>query len=48
MNVQQKRISYSPTDGLSYNPSEQKYWDKIALDKEIEREFDIKQKEEDL
>jgi len=41
MNVQQKIISFSPTDGLSYNPSEQKYWDKIALDKEIERTYEI-------
>jgi len=41
MNDQQKIISYSPTDGLTYNPGEKKYWDKIALDKEIERTFEI-------
>ena len=30
-----KNIAYQPTDGLSYDPSEEKYWDPEALDKEI-------------
>ena len=34
-------ISYQPTDGLSYDPSERKYWDKDALSKEITRAFEI-------
>lgn len=34
-------ISYQPTDGLSYDPNEPKYWDKAALDKEIERVFEV-------
>jgi Fe-S oxidoreductase len=34
-------ISYQPTDGLSYDPSEQKYWDNDALSKEITRAFEI-------
>jgi glycerol-3-phosphate dehydrogenase subunit C len=34
-------ISYSPTDGLSYDPSEPVYWDGGALAKEIERTFEI-------
>ena len=36
-----KQISYQPTDGLSYDPSEAKYWDEDALDKEIERVFEV-------
>jgi len=34
-------ISYSPTDGLSYDPVEPIYWDGGALAKEIERTFEI-------
>ena len=36
-----RQISYQPTDGLSYDPSEAKYWDEDALDKEIERVFEV-------
>ena len=35
------RISYLPTDGLTYDPGDSKYWDKSAMDKEIERTFEI-------
>ena len=41
MNGDQKRISYLPTNGLTYDPSDKKYWDETALDKEIERTFEI-------
>jgi Fe-S oxidoreductase len=34
-------ISYHPTDGLSYDPAEEKYWSKAALDKEVERIFEV-------
>jgi len=34
-------ISYQPTDGLSYEPSEARYWDPAALAKEVERTFEI-------
>jgi glycerol-3-phosphate dehydrogenase subunit C len=34
-------ISYLPTDGLSYDPTEPKYWEKPALDQEIERVFEV-------
>ncbi len=34
-------ISYAPTDGLSYDPGEAKYWDKAALGKEVTRAFEI-------
>jgi len=34
-------ISYQPTDGLSYDPSDSIYWNKDALDKEIERVFEV-------
>ncbi|MBW2376847.1 MAG: hypothetical protein JRF55_12800, partial [Deltaproteobacteria bacterium] len=36
-----RQISYQPTDGLSYDPSEPKYWDEDALDKETERVFEV-------
>src|SRR4051794_23784993 len=34
------RASYAPTDGLSYDPEEAKYWDQAGLDKEVRRVFD--------
>jgi glycerol-3-phosphate dehydrogenase subunit C len=37
----EKNIGYKPTDGLSYDPVEEKYWDANALGKEIERTFEI-------
>jgi len=36
-----KNIGYQPTDGLSYDPTEEKYWDPAALEKEIQRTFEI-------
>src|SRR5512144_580256 len=38
---QQKRISYQPAPGLSYDPTEAKYWDAAALEGEIRRAFEI-------
>jgi Fe-S oxidoreductase len=40
-NPAKKQISYLPTDGLSYDPSEARYWDEDALDKEVERVFEV-------
>lgn len=37
----QERIKSTPTDGLCYDPNNPVYWDKGALDKEVERVFDI-------
>jgi Fe-S oxidoreductase len=34
-------INFSPGEGLSYNPNEEKYWDKNALREEIDRTFEI-------
>ena len=34
-------IEFGPSDGLSYNPNESKYWDKAALKKEIDRTFEL-------
>src|SRR5690242_12045682 len=34
-------IRYAPTDGLTYNPNEPKYWDRAALQQEIDRTFDL-------
>lgn len=34
-------IRYAPTDGLTYNPNDAKYWDKQALQKELDRAFDL-------
>ncbi len=35
------RISYQPTDGLSYDPIDPKYWDETALQKELTRAFEL-------
>jgi Fe-S oxidoreductase len=34
-------IAYKPTDGLSYDPAESRYWEPGALAKEVERTFEI-------
>jgi len=34
-------ISYLPTDGLSYDPADEKYWNRQALEREIQRIFEI-------
>lgn len=34
-------ISYAPSDGLCYDPSEPKYWDSEGMLKEVERTFEI-------
>src|SRR5262245_8561127 len=36
-----ENISYRPTDGLSYDPAEPRYWDPAALGREVERTFEI-------
>jgi glycerol-3-phosphate dehydrogenase subunit C len=36
-----KRIESRPTDGLTYNSTEPKYWNRGGLDKEVDRVFDI-------
>ncbi len=36
-----RRIESRPTDGLSYSPTEARYWDRAGLDKELERVYDI-------
>lgn len=35
------KISYQPTEGLSYDPSDPKYWDKAGLDREVQRVFEV-------
>jgi Fe-S oxidoreductase len=35
------RISYQPTDGLSYDPAEPVYWDEGALKREVTRVFEV-------
>lgn len=35
------RISYLPSDGLSYNPNEDRYWNPESLQKEVTRAFEI-------
>jgi glycerol-3-phosphate dehydrogenase subunit C len=37
----QKPISYLPTPGLSYDPSEPRYWDEASLAGEVTRTFEI-------
>jgi glycerol-3-phosphate dehydrogenase subunit C len=34
-------ISYQPTQGLTYDPSEPKYWDESALNEELTRVFEV-------
>lgn len=34
-------IQFGPSEGLSYNPNEELYWDKEALQKEIVRTFEL-------
>jgi Fe-S oxidoreductase len=36
-----KPVSFRPTDGLSYDPEEARYWDPGALQKELTRAFEI-------
>ncbi len=36
-----KPISYKPTDGLSYDPEEPRYWDPAALQQETTRAFEL-------
>jgi glycerol-3-phosphate dehydrogenase subunit C len=36
-----KRISYLPTQGLSYDPNDDKYWDPDALQQEVTRVFEV-------
>ena len=35
------RISYQPTPGLSYDPSDARYWEPAALEVEVRRAFEI-------
>ena len=39
--TQHGNISYQPTDGLSYDPSDPVYWDAGALQREIARVFEV-------
>ena len=41
MSSSEKRISYLPTPGISYDPAEAKYWEVPALQGEIQRAFEI-------
>ncbi len=34
-------IRYAPTDGLTYNPNEARYWDPSALQQEVDRIYDL-------
>lgn len=37
----ERLVDYAPTDGLTYDPSDPRYFDERALGKEVERVFDI-------
>jgi Fe-S oxidoreductase len=41
MSESQSHISYKPTDGLSYDPEEPRYWEPGALQKEVTRVFEV-------
>ncbi len=34
-------VSYQPTEGLSYDPEQEKYWNQQALAQEVERAFEL-------
>jgi Fe-S oxidoreductase len=36
-----KPVSYQPTDGLSYDPDDARYWDAAGLQKEVTRVFEV-------
>ncbi|MDP7158305.1 MAG: (Fe-S)-binding protein, partial [SAR324 cluster bacterium] len=41
MSAESGNISYLPTDGLCYDPSEPKYWDESVFQKELTRAYEI-------
>ena len=41
MSAAEERISYLPSEGMSYDPEESKYWDSKALKQEVDRAFEI-------
>ena len=41
MSEKSTAISYMPTDGLTYDPTDPKYWDEGALAKEVTRVFEV-------
>ncbi len=41
MTADHRPISYQPTEGLTYDPSDPLYWDESALSKEVGRVFEV-------
>ncbi len=41
MSEEGKNVSYQPTEGLSYDPIEEKYWNSQGLAAEITRVFEV-------
>jgi Fe-S oxidoreductase len=41
MSQTDKPVSYQPTDGLSYDPDDVRYWDAAGLQKEVTRVFEV-------
>jgi Fe-S oxidoreductase len=41
MSQTDKPVSYQPTDGLSYDPDDPRYWDAAGLQKEVTRVFEV-------
>lgn len=39
--AEQEEIRFQPTDGLCYNPNLELYWDRPALQKELDRAFEL-------
>lgn len=39
--MSEENISYSPTEGLTYDPNDETYWDPLMLDLEVKRTFEI-------
>jgi Fe-S oxidoreductase len=41
MSQTDKPVSYQPTDGLSYDPEDARYWDAASLQREVTRTFEV-------
>lgn len=39
--MSEEKISYMPTDGLCYDPNDDIYWDEVAMQKELNRAYEI-------
>ena len=41
MSEESRPVSYKPTEGLTYDPEDERYWDPKALQLEVTRAFEV-------